>query len=173
MKRTFIVMGAFALLAGLQNARGQSIAPSVLNATGGTRTIGTHEHDWSVGEVALVSTFYGANVIVTQGLLQNDISIGVHVADVNLIRNLEVFPNPASSIVNIRFTAPGDGTLSYKLLDMAGRVAMTQSNPVTQGTVTEQFNISEFAVATYMLEITFKDNNGSEANTSYKIQKLN
>ena len=168
MKRTFIIMGAFVLLVGLPNARGQS----TLNATGGTNIIGSWEYDWSIGEMSMVSTFYGSNIIVTQGLLQNDQFIGVKVADVNLSQHLQVFPNPASSIVNVQYISSGDGTLTYRLMDMTGKILINHSAEVKQGITTEQLNISEIAVATYLLEVSFKDNTSTEAMTTFKIEKL-
>lgn len=172
MKRTIILVGACLLLVGLPDTRGQS----TLNATGSSQIVGFTQFDWSIGEVALVSTFYGPkenNIVVTQGLLQNEQMTPESVAGISLAKNLVVFPNPASSIVNIKYTSAVAGTLSYRLMDMTGRIIINYNGTVNQSTINEQFNISELAVATYMLEVTFKDNNNATATTSYKIDKLN
>ena len=168
-------MGAFVLLIGLPTTRGQSIKPNTLNTSGGTQTIGRTEFDWSVGEAALVNTFYGPtgkNIIVTQGLLQNEMSTPVKIANTNLAQHLQVFPNPANSIVNLQYTSPADGMLGYRLMDMAGKVIIQHSGEVKQGIALEQLNISELAAATYLLEVSFKDNSNIDAMTSYKIEKL-
>ena len=177
MKRTFILMGAFVLLIGLPNTRGQSIGPSILNSTGGTRTVGTSEYDWSVGEVAIVSTFYGPkdkNIIVTQGVLQNELSAPEKEANTTLAQHLLVFPNPASSLINLQYSSTSAGILSYRLMDMSGKVIMNSSREINQGMTAEQLNIGQLAVASYLLEVTFKDNSSNtEAKSSYKIEKLN
>lgn len=168
MKRTFILLGIGMSLIGLPTARGQS----TLNATGKTKTIGYNVFDWSVGEISLVSTFYGDNVFLTQGVLQNEIMIHVGVANNNLMPEVRVFPNPASSIVNINYTAASSGVLAYRFMDMAGRVINHKSLDVSQGLTAEQLNIAELAAATYLLELTFTSSTGAQESTSYKIEKL-
>jgi hypothetical protein len=171
MKRNFILISACMLLVGVQTTRGQSI----LNATGNTRTIGTTDFDWSVGEVALVSTFYGPpdkNIIITQGLLQNELSTPEKAANTELTRNLLVYPNPASSEVNLQYTAMTEGKLTYRLMDMAGKMIVQHSDDVKPGATMEHIDISKVAAATYMLEVSFRDNNTAAATTSYKIEKL-
>jgi type IX secretion system substrate protein len=168
MKRTFIIIGAFVLLAGIPKARAQS----TLNATGGTNTVGAWEYDWSIGEMALVSTVDSSGLIITQGLLQNDLMINVKVADVNLSEHLQVFPNPATSVVNVQYIATGDGQLGFRLMDMTGKTIMNHTQDVKQGITTEQLNISQLAAATYMLEVNFTDNTTAVAHTTYKIEKL-
>ena len=172
MKRTFILLGACVSLVGLPDARGQSIGPATLNATGGTKTIGSNVCDWSIGEMAMVSTFYGTSTIVTQGLLQNEIMIKAGVANTNLTGRLQVFPNPASATVSLQYTAAQPGALSYRLMDMGGKVILSSSSMVSQGTATEQVNIASLAAATYMLEVSFKTDNNAAETTSYKIEKL-
>ena len=175
MKRTFILMSAFVLLAGVTKSRAQTASTqSTFNATGGSVqfTNGT-EYDWSIGEVALVSTFYGSKIIVTQGLLQNELSTPQKVNNTELSNHLQIFPNPANSLVNLQYTSLSAGTLGYRLMDMTGKVVISRSSEIKQGIVTEQLNVSNLANATYMLEVTFKDSNNEVAATSYKIEKLN
>lgn len=171
MKHTLIIAGALLFTAGLPKVRGQSVAPSTLNSTGGTGPISGNIYDWSVGEMTMVSTFTGSTVIVTQGLLQAD-PASLDIVNTDLAKKLQVFPNPANSFVNIRFTSPINGRLSYKLMDLNGRIILDQSAEVKQNTTAEQVNVSDLAAATYMLEISFDSGNGKQETTSYKIQKL-
>jgi len=171
MKRAFILLCAGALLAGTDSS-----AQDVLNATGGSKTIGEASFDWSVGEVAMVNTFYAPpekNIIVTQGLLQNELSTPVKIAGTELAQHLLVFPNPASSTVNLQYSPAATGKLSYRLMDMAGKVVSSKEVPVDMAVVREEINISQLAAANYLLEVLFKDGNNQEAVTAYKIQKLN
>ena len=149
----------------------QTMTPGTLNATGGTGTIGSTEFDWSIGEMTLVSTFTTSGVIVTQGVLQpSDAMEGIPVNNA-LKDQLKVFPNPASTEVNIQYTAQTQGTLAYRLLDMNGKVFDKQTIQVTQGANAGQVNVKELACAAYMLEVTLTAGESTER-TSYKIQKI-
>jgi len=176
MKKYFIIVGVFASCLSVNQAKSQSITPFILNATGGSYSFDGYIFDYSIGEMTLVNTFYGANgtnIIVTQGLLQNDISIPEGVAVNTLSQNLQVFPNPASNLVNLQLTSAKQGILSYRLLDVAGKTVLTNSTAVSQGKTLEQINVADIAAATYMLEVSFSAGAGDAGqSTSYKIEKL-
>lgn len=172
MKRTLLLTGAFISLIGFHNTSAQTIAPNIINATGGSGSIGSYMYDWSIGELCMVSTYYGSDIIVTQGLLQNDISFAAGVVNKTLDDGLQVFPNPASSEVNLRLTSQAEGNLSYRLMDMTGKTIKTSNTDVKPGTTLEQLNISEIAAATYLLEVSFKTAGHDAEMTTYKIQKL-
>jgi len=184
MKRSFILMGVVFGLVGLSSARGQTVlpgvSPNIMNAGGGSILIGTTYYDFSIGEISLVSTVYDTTsvsgtpdtIIITQGLLQNDISFPASVPNTPLSRNLSVFPNPARTVVNLQYSSSGGGTLSYRLMDINSRVISVNSANVQVGTTKEQINVSKLAAATYMLEVTFRSETNEEQTTTYKIQKL-
>ena len=173
MKRTFILFGLLLSVAGLPDARGQSITPSILNATGGTATLsGGNTVEWSIGEMTMVSTFSSPSVIVTQGVLQPKDGTGTGISSVALTHDLVVFPNPANSIVNLKYTSASAGILTYKLMDITGRMVLTNTAEIKQGVTTEQMNISNLAAATYMLEVIFKADGAQEEMATYKIDKL-
>jgi hypothetical protein len=169
MKKIILILMAFA---GSINIRAQSVGPKTLNAAGGTGTAGSVEIDWSVGEMTLVSTFSGGSVVVTQGVLQPTDAWPVDVGNTALLKQLEVFPNPASSVVNIRYAAQAAGTLTYRLMDVTGKELAEKNVDVKQGIITEQLNISTLACATYMLEVSIRQADGKNETTSYKIQKI-
>lgn len=171
MKSNFILSCILAMLAASPNVRGQSIGPSVLNATGGTGTAGGNTFEWSVGET-MVSTFTSSSIIVTQGVLQPT-SGTTEIVDNKLATRLDVFPNPASAVVNVQFNAPGQGTLTYRLTDLLGRVMQEKAVEVNAGTTTKQLNIKDLACATYMLQVLYKTKGNNEESATYKIQKLN
>jgi hypothetical protein len=168
MKKIILILMAFA---GSLNIRAQSVGPKTLNAAGGTGTAGSVEIDWSVGEMTLVSTFSGSSVVVTQGVLQPTDAWPVDVGKTALLKELEVFPNPASSFVNIRYAAQATGTLTYRLMDIIGKELTGKTVDIKQGVTTEQVNISTLACATYILEVGVMQADGKNETTSYKIQK--
>lgn len=64
--------------------------------------------------------------------------------------NLRVFPNPASSVLNIQLTSGEDENLSISILDMQGRVAKTQTGSSTGFAV----GISDLSAGIYIANIT-------------------
>ncbi len=174
MKRKFLIMSAFVSLIGAPLARGQSIWPSILNATGGSAYISGKEFEWSVGEMALVNTFTTSSIVVTQGLLQTRLTADINEVPgtTNLGDYLQIFPNPTTGTINIQYNANKDGVLTLKLMDMAGRIIADQKMDVKTGANSQKLDISALAVATYMLEVYMQPTNGKMEATAYKIQKL-
>src|SRR5579872_3970180 len=143
MKKTIFLI-PFIMLATI-TVHAQSIGPSTINAMGHSGTIGTQEFDWSVGEMTMVSTFIASNIIVTQGVLQPYDGPTRVVNNSLLAQQLQVFPNPATSIVNLQYISSVQGTLSYRLLDLSGKVIKSNTINIAQGTTTEQINVSALA----------------------------
>jgi hypothetical protein len=171
MKSNFILSCILAMLAASPNVRGQSIGPSVLNANGGSGTAGGNTFEWSIGET-MVSTYTSSSIVVTQGVLQPT-SGTTEIADNTLAPRLDVFPNPSSALVNLQFNAPAQGTLTYRLSDLLGRVIQEKAIEVNSGTTSKQLNIKDLACATYMLQVMYKTKGNNEESATYKIQKLN
>src|SRR4051812_41395359 len=114
------------LIVVLTGVKAQSITPSTINATGGHTNLGGTEFEWSVGEMAMVSTFSASGIIVTQGLLQPaEAMVGVPTTSLTA-KNLHVFPNPASDVVNLQYTSATNGILSCRLYDMTGKEISNQ-----------------------------------------------
>jgi len=171
MKPKIILSFIIVAMAALPDARGQSIGPSVMNSNGGSGTAAGNTFEWSIGEL-MVHTSTSASVIVTEGVLQPNMST-TGVGTVSLASQLDVFPNPSSSIVNIKFTAPHEGTLYYRLVDVLGRVLQESTAEVRSGITTRQLDITSLACASYMLHVTYKTAGAQQESTTYKIQKLN
>jgi len=163
----FLLMGAFGTI------RGQSISPSTLNSTGGSKTIGTDTWEWSVGEMTLVHTASASNIIVTQGLLQPAPTPTDIRQEKLLSQLLSVFPNPSASIVNIRYNFTQSGTLHYTLQDMTGKKLSSQSTAVLPGQDLIQLSVAPYANGSYMLLLQFTGTNKQAMSTSYKIDKIN
>ena len=174
MRRNIILITSLLFLfAALPGAYGQSIIPATLNATGGSAIAGSNEFDWSVGEMTMVSTFETSSLIVTQGVLQPvDTLKTTGIAQIKLLRNIRVFPNPTNNFVNIDYSAETQGVLQYKLIDMTGKILLERTIQAQQGTNTEQISLAGMASASYLLQVTYTGVTGEKEMTSYKIQKL-
>ena len=168
MTRTILLI-PFALAA-ITNLQAQTIGPATLNSAGGSKIIGTNEFDWSVGEMTMISTFTTPNVIVTQGILQpSDAMTGVPQTSL-LTDNMQVFPNPATSVITIKYSSQATGTLDYRLIDMTGKTMINNTIYVKEGINDQQVDLTGLACASYILEITAHSLHTETK--SYKIQKI-
>lgn len=170
MKRSILLL--LLMTAGVNTIRAQSIAPSIINAAGGSATLAGNKYDWSVGEMTMVSTLTGSGVIVTQGILQPFHYVPTSVSDPSFADDLQVFPNPAISALNIRYNSAGKGTLSYSLYDMRGSQVRWGVNYLKQGATTCEIYIDPISCGSYVLEITLTDENNAIKKASYKIEKV-
>jgi hypothetical protein len=172
MKQVFIAIAAVAFCARSVSVSGQIMKPAIINATGGTGTANGKHFDYSIGEMTMVSTCSGAGLIVTQGLLQTNLFPDLGLSNIRYADAIRVFPNPASTVLNIRYTAAAAGRLNCRLMDMAGRLVMDRTDQIIQGVNMEELDVSEIAAAPYMLEVSFVANGGSKSINSFKIDKL-
>lgn len=70
----------------------------------------------------------------------------------NLANTLNVYPNPASDIVNVSFEANGDYEIA--ILDLQGRVVASQSLKSLSGTQNVEFPVSDLAKGSYIVKIS-------------------
>jgi hypothetical protein len=170
MKKIIFLM--LSSVIGSVSIRAQSIGPATFNATGGSNIVSGNEFEWSVGEMTLVNTFSSSSIVVTQGVLQpSDIATRV-VDNTMLQQQLKVFPNPATSIVNLQYTSATHGTMSYRLLDIAGKVVNTTTIDIAPGANNGQIDVSTLACATYMLDVSLDSGENKKEHAIFKIQKL-
>ncbi|HTN17564.1 MAG TPA: T9SS type A sorting domain-containing protein [Chitinophagaceae bacterium] len=172
MHRVKLFTVCIGLLACGQDVSAQSISPSVLNATGGSQSVGPNTFEWSVGEMTLVSTASAGSIIVTQGLLQPIQAPSAIGSTVMNAEDLSVFPVPASSVLNIKPAFKQGGRLDLLLLDATGRTVLHSEAVLKTGTEMQELNIGSIANGNYMLNISYHAA-GNLNRQSYKIQKIN
>lgn len=152
-------------------AQAQSIGPSSINAAGGSGTISGDTYEYSIGTLALQQTYSSASLIVTDGILQPNIS-GSSVKHPPIAAGqLSVYPNP---VVSTLFVQPGfskSGTLQYVLVDAAGKTVYTQATALNLGTERQEINMSALAAGQYTLNVEWQQG-GKKYINAYKIQKL-
>lgn len=168
--KNLIKTGMIAGLALFGKLNAQMIGPATLNATGGFAVIGANEYEWSIGEMTLVNTYTGTNLVVTQGVLQ-PLDGSNSIKEQQTTKNILVYPNPVSDILNVQVTYNSSGVLSYSLVDMKGAVQRSGSFPVENGKVTQQVDMSDLAPGSYILEFT-GNGKGLERGTVYRIEKM-
>ena len=71
----------------------------------------------------------------------------------NNITDLSIFPNPASSTMNVMLTTEEAGQLTFRVSDMAGRTISTESVESLGGEMMHTLNVSNMAKGLYLLSI--------------------
>ena len=130
--------------------------------------------DWSFGEVTLTSTFSTPNLIVTQGVLQNNAtgsSNGIHTLAA-IKQNIKVYPNPSKDVIYLQAEDKSEAKFQYALLDISGKMILNKSTAMSSNAKTETVDLSGFPAGIYILKVT--ELNKQETSTqSYKVQKIN
>lgn len=144
------------------------LAQSTLNAAGGGATIGGNSYDYSVGEMAVVSTASTATLVVTQGLLQPQPATPDATSNLIISENqLSIYPNPTTAILNLQPQFTTGGILSIQLVDMNGRMIQKKEIKLANGSETQKLDISSYATGNYLLNVQFENHRNT-----YKIQKI-
>lgn len=146
---------------------GYVYAQQTINVTGGSKKIQGIIHEYSIGEMVLISTQKSGNMIVTQGVLQptSGKSAAVnHISSADVYDAIKVYPNPTSSTVNIQSS---DANITQaKIFDASGKIL--QDKEILNGNVA--FDLSTYTPGNYF--IILSGNNATQKLLSYKIQKI-
>jgi len=152
----------------------QSISPSIVNSSGGTASVNGYIMDWSFGEVTLTTTFSTPNLIITQGVLQNDpdgSSNGIH-DPVSFRQNIRVYPNPSRDILYLQSENKSQYKYQYDLLDINGKVMLGSRAGIVLTDKAEALDLSGLSAGIYILRVT-EIQQPETLTQSYKIQKIN
>lgn len=154
-------------------------AQSSLNVSSNILTIRDNVYEYSIGEMALVSTERNANLIVTQGLLQpynsgnvaNDAAGNSTLSD--LSDNIKVYPNPTQNSLFVETYETQVADYSYQLMDGLGKVVLNKEGQTQVGLNKFVLDLQNLAAGTYYLMIRKPNPTGQLENYSFKIQKVN
>lgn len=149
-----------------------ALAQSTLNASGGSQTLASGVFDYSIGEMAVVSTHSNAEITITQGLLQMEAS-SLGVSDQFFSeQNMRIYPNPVRNELYIQPLLEGSGELSIQLFDLQGRHIMQKNFYLQTGVEKQELDLSFLQEATYMLNVQFSHGQNTYRQT-YKVIKSN
>lgn len=73
------------------------------------------------------------------------------------LSNLDIYPNPATDVLHISFSAKAGNEVSVELIDITGKVITTKEIVSTQGRQTIDIDMKPLASGTYGLRIIHKD----------------
>jgi hypothetical protein len=154
MKKTITLVIVFFCLF---NCHSQSIAPSVINTSGGSFQSGYYQLEWSIGELALVGAMTSSNnsLVITNGFIQPFIQYPATNNTNNIFGNdeIKVFPNPASSYVEINFFTKQMGRITLSFYDGAGRKILSVADSYYGVGLIKRIPVSQLPNEVYMLHV--------------------
>jgi hypothetical protein len=143
-------------------------AQQIINSAGGQGSTLSQQHDYSIGEMAVISTANSNNLIVTQGLLQpQEIKEN---AMANFSFDMVCYPNPTADIINMQMDIDTDATLVWSLYDAAGKLLQSNYKSVTQGSQINSINLKNYATGNYVLQVAVVHSNKMHKK-NFNIQK--
>ena len=174
MKKTITLVIVFFCLF---NCNSQSIAPSVINTSGGTFQSGYYQLEWSIGELALVEQMTSSNnsLVITNGFIQPFIQYPATINRNIIFGNdeIKIFPNPASSYVEINFLGKQKGRITLSFYDGSGRKILTVADSYYGVGLIKRIPVSHLPNEVYMLHVDLDPYPGySSKKGVYKIVKI-
>ena len=166
-------------------SRTQSIAPAVINSTGGSAVSGTNPSnafylDWNVGEMTLVNTMRTSGkkiLIITNGFLQPEYS-GDHgneperfVTGLFTDAEVRVYPNPASEYVDVNLYFQDAGTVRLNLFSVMGEQLFTREFTVNSKSRVAQIPVRSYTPGTYLLQVQLFSEGKIIKQGSFKVVK--
>jgi len=174
MKNTITLVIVFFFLF---NCNSQSITPSVLNTSGGSFQSGYYQLEWSVGELALVGEMSSSNnsLVITNGFIQPFVQFPATINTNNVFGNdeIKIFPNPASSYVEINFFTKQKGRITLSIYDNSGKKIFTVSDWYYGVGLIKRIPVSQLPNEVYMLHVDLDPYPGyTSKKGAYKIIKI-
>jgi hypothetical protein len=99
---------------------------------------------------------------------RTEIMVGVvGVNEISELGSTVVYPNPASSEINVRFATQASGLLQLNLIDQTGRVVMNNSHSLNPGENLVRMDVANVATGVYQLQFLM---NGKVASTTLVVE---
>lgn len=164
MKKIFICLFAMLLAVATQ-------AQSTLNSSGSSAFINGNTFSYSIGEMALVHTATGSNIVVTQGVLQGSgVAVGISYTKLT-DQEFKVYPNPTRDILNLEANLSEKADLKLKLYDISGRELLAKDWKVSAAVEQTRLSLQSYIAGNYILHVQYKKD-GEVFLQSYMIQKF-
>lgn len=98
-------------------------------------------------------TLVAAGACGQDSVSQTIVIAGIGTEDIELAQRLEVFPNPTSGLVNIRFDLVSARDVYMRILSPVGQVMFEEHYGKTQGVINHSVNLAGFAKGIYLMQI--------------------
>jgi hypothetical protein len=150
------------------------VTEATINMGGGSATVAPGlTVDWSIGESAIIETFYGQNSFansfvginwnVTSGVLQPYDSIHIiynYLLPAWTNQEIRFYPIPTPNIVFIDFRSVTTGKVSIQLYGRDGRLLGTSEFAHINGNSTQRWDLSNRASGIYFFRIVLTSDQG-------------
>ena len=155
----------------------QSVTPSVINTSGGSFQSGYYQLEWSIGELALIGemTSSSNSLLITNGFIQPFIQYPATNNTNNIFGNdeIKIFPNPASSYVEINLFTKQKGRITLSFYDAAGRKILVANDSYYGVGLIKRIPVSQLPNEVYLLHVDLDAEPGySSKKGVYKIIKI-
>ena len=167
LKTIFVVL---AFLSFVSSSFAQSISPQVIASTGTFAAAGGYSLSYTLGEPA-TATLTTSSSIITQGFQQpNDVYTGLQ-SIITPTLNAQLYPNPASSEINLVITSSNTNNYTVQLVDLLGRVLQQPTTTaISKGQSHFVFNVAQLPSSMYFITVK---SSGSPIVHSFKFNKIN
>lgn len=147
-------------------------AQSTINVGGNSATIEGINFDYSIGEMAVISSNRNSNIILTQGLLQCDyhpVSLPAISTMISNSINMKVYPNPVVNMLTIESNSLRSEKYICLLKDMSGSILLKEKFDTEKNNRKKIISMQPFSSGEYFLMIQSESSNN--AMFCFKIQK--
>ncbi len=115
-------------------------------------TITTETITKANGEIVETVTTESAGEKSVQKTIKQSTSSSSHSVNDLDIKTIDFFPNPATGLLTLRFTAPAASTV-VELVDMSGKIVMGEALKDFDGTYEKEFVVKDFPKGAYFMTI--------------------
>jgi hypothetical protein len=146
------------VLSGFQTSA-QTIAPSILNASGGATIINSNTYEWSIAEMVDVATYNTGGNFVTTGILQPlEEKLSIHLLP-NSNTSVSIYPNPFTSIINLNIKSEDLNAIQIVVKNMFGQLVYQQEYTLMSNNDVVQINLNHLSVGPYVIEVNKTNHN--------------
>lgn len=155
MIRLFTIVYLFSLATSFA----QTIAPSIINASGGTAILNSNTYEWSIAEMVSVATYSTTSYFVTTGLLQPlEEKLSVHLLP-NSNTAVSIFPNPFTSIISLNIKSDDLKDVQVLVKNMLGQIVFQQDYVLLNNNETILINLNHLSVGPYVVQVNNTNQN--------------
>jgi hypothetical protein len=118
----------------------------------------TTSHTYATNDIYTVElTTLDSTGCVSEDTATVELTVNVGLAENALGRSLNVFPNPASDVVNVSFETMNSGEVQIRLVDVQGREIRVVNEKVNGNTYQKAISVKALSSGMYILEVQSGD----------------
>jgi hypothetical protein len=159
------IISLFTILICAFSLNAQTSSPEVLSSGGGFATGSGFSNSFTIGQGSLPETFTTGTFILTQGF-QQPADLGLGLAPVNEVNNLETFPNPTNGEFFLEYSLTENAEILIETFDVLGQNVSAENLFQSAGKQISAVNLSTQSNGIYFVRCTIKTPSGISTTTS-------